>query len=74
MIEAHLPHLTEEECDVYHRGRKAKAPSMAKNATMADYRKATGLEAVMGYLYLKDDFERVVSLTKLGVELLGIEI
>lgn len=45
-----------------------------KNATMADYRKATGLEAVMGYLYLKDDFERVVSLTKLGVELLGIEI
>lgn len=55
-------------------GRNAKSPSMAKNATMADYRKATGLEAVMGYLYLKDDFERVVSLTKLGVELLGIEI
>ena len=70
MIEALLPHLTEEESDVYHRGRNAKA----KNATMADYRKATGLEAVMGYLYLKDDFERVVSLTKLGVELLGIEI
>ena len=68
MIEALLPHLTEEE------GRNAKSPSMAKNATMADYRKATGLEAVMGYLYLKDDFERVVSLTKLGVELLGIEI
>ena len=74
MIEALLPHLTEEESDVYHRGRNAKSPSMAKNATMADYRKATGLEAVMGYLYLKDDFERVVSLTKLGVELLGIEI
>ena len=66
MIEALLPHLTEEESDVYHRGRNAKSPSMAKNAT--------GLEAVMGYLYLKDDFERVVSLTKLGVELLGIEI
>ena len=48
--------------------------NIVKNATMADYRKATGLEAVMGYLYLKDDFERVVSLTKLGVELLGIEI
>ena len=59
---------------MYHRVRNAKSPSMAKNATMADYRKATGLEAVMGYLYLKDDFERVVSLTKLGVELLGIEI
>ena len=43
MIEALLPHLTEEESDVYHRGRNAKSPSMAKNATMADYRKATGL-------------------------------
>ena len=47
---------------------------MAKNATMADYRKATGLEALMGYLYLSDDFERVVELTKLGVQLIGIEI
>ena len=59
---------------MYNREPNANSPSMAKNATMADYRKATGLEAVMGYLYLKDDFERVVSLTKLGVELLGIEI
>ena len=74
MIEKLLPDLTEEEQQIYRRGRNAKSPSMAKNATMADYRKATGLEAVMGYLYLKDDFERVVSLTKLGVELLGIEI
>ena len=70
MIEALEPHLTKED----RRGRNAKSPTMAKNATMADYRKATGLEALMGYLYLSDDFERVVELTKLGVQLIGIEI
>ena len=74
MIEALEPHLTKEEADIYKRGRNAKSPTMAKNATMADYRKATGLEALMGYLYLSDDFERVVELTKLGVQLIGIEI
>lgn len=74
MIEALEPHLTKEEADIYRRGRNAKSPTMAKNATMADYRKATGLEALMGYLYLSDDFERVVELTKLGVQLIAIEI
>ena len=74
IIEALEPHLTKEEADIYRRGRNAKSPTMAKNATMADYRKATGLEALMGYLYLSDDFERVVELTKLGVQLIGIEI
>ncbi|MCI7112805.1 MAG: ribonuclease III [Lachnobacterium sp.] len=74
MIEALEPHLTKEEADIYRRGRNAKSSTMAKNATMADYRKATGLEALMGYLYLSDDFERVVELTKLGVQLIGIEI
>lgn len=74
MIEALEPHLTKEEADIYRRGRNAKSPTMAKNATMADYRKATGLEALMGYIYLSDDFERVVELTKLGVQLIGIEI
>ena len=74
MIEALEPHLTKEEADIYRRGRNAKSPTMAKNATMADYRKATGLEALMGYLYLSDDFERVVELTKLGVQLIGIAI
>ena len=68
MIEALEDDLTEEEADVYRRGRNAKSPTMAKNASMADYRKATGFEALMGYLYLKDDFDRIVELTKLGLE------
>ena len=67
MIEKLLPHLTEEESDVYRRGRNAHSPTMAKNATMSDYRKATGLEALMGYLYLTDQFERILFLTKEGV-------
>lgn len=68
MIEALEEDLTEEEADVYRRGRNAKSPTMAKNASMVDYRKATGFEALMGYLYLQDDFARIVELTKLGLE------
>ena len=74
MIEALEGDLTEEEADVYRRGRNAKSPTMAKNATMSDYRKATGFEALMGYLYLTDRFERVVELTKLGLERAKIAI
>ena len=74
MIEALEGDLTEEEADVYRRGRNAKSPTMAKNATMSDYRKATGFEPLMGYLYLTDRFERVVELTKLGLERAKIAI
>ena len=48
IIEYLEPQLTQEEADIYRRGRNAKSYTMAKNATMADYRKATGLEAVIG--------------------------
>ena len=74
MIEALESYLTEEEADIYRRGRNAKSPTMAKDATMGDYRKATGFEALMGYLYLQDDFERILELTKRGVELLKINL
>lgn len=68
MIETLLPELTEEEEAVYKRGRNAKSPTMAKNASMSDYRRATGFEALMGYLYLKDEFERLVQLVEMGLE------
>ena len=74
MIDALEDVLTEEEADIYRRGRNAKSPTMAKNATMADYRKATGFEALMGYLYLKDDSKRVVELTKIAVERLNLSL
>ena len=51
--------LTDDELDVYKRGRNTNTHSKAKNATMGEYRKATGLEALYGYLYLKGDMERL---------------
>ena len=51
--------LSEDELDVYKRGRNTNTHSKAKNATMGQYRKATGLEALYGYLYLKGDMERL---------------
>ena len=59
MIRVIEPMLTEEEAHIYHRGRNAKANTKAKNAGIQDYRRATGFEAVMGYLYLKGDTERM---------------
>ena len=73
IIEYLQEQLTEEEADVYRRGRNAKSPTMAKNATMADYRKATGLEALVGYLYLTDRFERLVSLIRIAADGLGLK-
>lgn len=49
-----LPELTEEELAVYRRGRNAKVHSVPKNAELGDYHAATGLEALFGYLYLKE--------------------
>ena len=68
MIEALEPHLTQEELQVYKRGRNAHSVTMAKNASMVDYRRATGFEAVMGYLYLKEDWKRMIDLVKIGLE------
>ncbi len=62
------PFLTEEETAVYKRGRNAKSYTMAKNATMSDYRRATGFEALMGYLYLTDQNIRMIDLIKKGLE------
>ena len=59
--------LTPEELSVYRRGRNAHSPTMAKHATMADYRRATGFEALMGYLYLKEDYTRMIELVRRGI-------
>ena len=74
MIELIMPLLSEEEADIYKRGRNAKSPTMAKNATMADYRKATGFEALMGYLYVKDEVPRLVELVKAGIDAMDIKL
>jgi ribonuclease-3 family protein len=61
-------HLTEEEHGIYRRGRNAKSVSPAKNQSLTDYRRATGFESLMGYLYLKKDWKRILDLVKLGLD------
>ena len=61
-VEALLPYLTEEEKDVYLRARNSKTHRHAKNYSIADYRRASGLEAVIGYLYLTGETDRLKEL------------
>lgn len=68
MIRGLEAQLTEEELSAYRRGRNAKAYHTAKNASVADYRTATGFEALMGWLYLTGRYERMVSLIRTGLE------
>ncbi len=63
---------TPEELAVYHRGRNAKSYSTAKNASLTDYRHATGLEALCGWLYLSARYDRLCFLMKAGMERTGI--
>ncbi|MGN0361348.1 MAG: Mini-ribonuclease 3 [Bilifractor sp.] len=60
--------LTEEEEQVFHRGRNAKAFTRAKNASIQEYRRATGFEAVCGYLYLKGDMKRLIGLVSCALD------
>lgn len=73
MMRVIQPHLTEEEHAVYRRGRNAKSVSPAKNQSITDYRRATGFEALMGYLYLQQNFVRMVDLVKIGLNSLHEE-
>ena len=54
-----LPLLTEDEKNIFKRGRNAKPHTTPKNMTLSDYKKATGLEALFGYLYLSEKQERI---------------
>ena len=72
IVDVLLEDLTEEEQSVYRRGRNANVHTKAKNASAVEYHRATGLEAVVGYLYLKGEKERLESLLKKGFEALGL--
>ena len=62
LLERVLPLLTEEEEEIFRRGRNAKKPTKSKNATVAEYVRSTGFEAVMGYLYLTGQEARIEEL------------
>ena len=67
-IDSIMDELKEDELDIYKRGRNANAHSKAKNATRSEYRKATGLEALYGYLYLKNELNRLKYFTDKMIE------
>lgn len=54
--------LTEQEFAVLKRGRNAKSYTSAKNASVSDYRHATGLETLFGYLYLNKEYKRIIEI------------
>ncbi len=60
--------LTANETTIFKRGRNAKSKTYAKNASKSNYRIATGFEALIGYLYLTNDFSRILKLIKIGLE------
>lgn len=73
LAEAVMDRLREEELAVYKRGKNAKPYTMAKNATMSEYKKATGLEALVGFLYLTNQMERAMELIRYGLHKLEKE-
>lgn len=74
MAEALYDLLTEKEQDIYRRAKNTKINSSAKNASLSDYRKATGFEALCGYLFLTDDVERIMQLLKSALDILEPEV
>ncbi|WP_106060825.1 Mini-ribonuclease 3 [Clostridium vincentii] len=62
--------LTEEEEYIYKRGRNAKSATVPKNADVRDYRMATGLEALIGYLYLVGNKERLHYILNASIEII----
>ena len=62
------PLLTEEEEAIYKRGRNAKSATVPKSADVSDYRRSTGFEALLGFLYIKGEKERLEELMKIAYE------
>ena len=67
-VEKIMPVLSEEETAVFKRGRNAKSNTVPKNANMTEYRRATGFEALIGFLYLSGETERLDTLMNIAYE------
>ncbi len=64
LTEKILPALTEDEADIFRRGRNAKKTTRSKHASVGEYNRSTGFEAVLGYLYLTGQYQRIDFLLK----------
>ncbi|MFZ5986697.1 MAG: Mini-ribonuclease 3 [Bacillota bacterium] len=59
--------LTPDELDVVRRGRNAKSGTIPKNADVTEYKYATGFESLIGFLYLKKDYDRLMNILKMAI-------
>lgn len=66
LVDEHIQAFTEKEAEIFRRARNAKKPSRAKHSSVSEYNKSTGFEAVLGYLYLIGEYERLEYLISLG--------
>ena len=73
MIHLIMDDLTEDEIQIFKRGRNAKAVTRAKNASMSEYRRATGFEALMGWLYLSGQSDRMMDLIMMALKRFEME-
>ncbi len=71
IVKAIEKELTEEELYIFKRGRNAKSATVPKNADVTEYRFATGFEALVGYLYLIDNEERLEFILKKSIEIIS---
>ncbi|MCQ2543837.1 MAG: ribonuclease III [Lachnospiraceae bacterium] len=69
-----LDHFNDEEKEIYRKGKNTKTQNHSKSAAYSEYHKATGLEAVYGYLYLTNQYDRALTLLKLASDAKIIEI
>jgi len=63
-------YLNEDEVDIARRGRNAKSATIPKNANITDYKNATGLESLFGYLYLSGKAERLCELLEISIKII----
>ena len=74
MIEVLMDELSEDELLVYKRARNSKQHTTPKNAKLSDYHKATGFEAVIGYLFLKGEEGRMLELCSMGIQRIETDV
>lgn len=67
MMQILMPILSEDELYIFKRGRNTKSATVPKNANVRDYRAATGMEALVGYLYLTNQQDRLLEILEKGI-------
>ena len=74
MMKCIMDDLNENETYIFKRGRNAQSGTVPKHADLMDYRMATGFEALIGYLYLSEDRERLEYIVQKSIEIIEREI